>query len=107
MTPFPDHTFSETVKQELANGRFLSYESISIALSYQTDLNLFPPVVTDSMPEQTETSLLDDLDTRQEAVLVQLDELNEQVKRLLKQHTIGLRVVDDQPDDQDPTPAAA
>ena len=59
------------------------------------------------MPEHTETSLLDDLDNRQDAVLLQLDELNEQVERLLKQHTIGLRVVDDQSDDQDPTPAAA
>ena len=37
----------------------------------------------------------------------QLDELNEQVERLLKQHTIGLRVVGDQQDDQDPRPAAA
>ena len=55
------------------------------------------------MPEQTETSLLDDLDSRQDAVLLQLDELIEQVERLLKQHTIGLRVVDE----QDPTPAAA
>jgi hypothetical protein len=59
------------------------------------------------MPEQTETSLLDDLDSRQDAVLLQLDELNEQVERLLKQHTIGLRVVDEQEGDQDPTPAAA
>ena len=66
-----------------------------------------PPVITDPMPEQTETSLLDDLDSRQDAVLLQLDELNEQVERLLKQHTIGLRVVDEQEGDQDPTPAAA
>ena len=59
------------------------------------------------MPDQSAHSLLDDLDTRQDAVLVQLDELNERVERLLKQHTIGLRVVDDHQDDQDPTPVAA
>ena len=59
------------------------------------------------MPDQSAPSLLDDLDTRQDAVLVQLDELNERVERLLKQHTIGLRVVDDHQDDQDPTPVAA
>ena len=59
------------------------------------------------MPEKNETSLLDDLDARQNAVLLQLDELNEKVERLLKQHTIGLRVVDEPPEDQAPTPAAA
>ena len=59
------------------------------------------------MPEQSAPSLLDDLDTRQDTVLLQLDELNERVERLLKQHTIGLRVVDDQEGEQDPTPAAA
>ncbi len=83
------------------------YENSTTALSYQADLHLSPPVITDPMPEQTETSLLDDLDSRQDAVLLQLDELNEQVERLLKQHTIGLRVVDEQESDQDPTPAAA
>ena len=59
------------------------------------------------MPDQSSPSLLDDLDTRQDAILLQLDELNERVERLLKQHTIGLRVVDDQQGDQDPTPVAA
>ena len=46
------------------------------------------------MTEQSTTSLLDDLDARQNAVLLQLDELNERVESLLRQHTIGLRVVD-------------
>ena len=66
-----------------------------------------PPVVTNAMPDQSSPSLLEDLDSRQDAILLQLDELNERVERLLKQHTIGLRVVDDQQDDQDPTPVAA
>jgi hypothetical protein len=55
------------------------------------------------MPDQSAHSLLDDLDTRQDAILLQLDELDERVERLLKQHTIGLHVVDE----KDPRPAAA
>ena len=107
MTRFPDHTFDESVKHELANGRFVSYQDSPVALSYPAPLQVSPLTATDPMPEQTETTLLDDRDARQNAVLLQLDELNEKVERLLKQHTIGLRVVDDQPEDQDPTPAAA
>ena len=56
------------------------------------------------MPDPTDTTLLDELDTRQDAVLLQLTELNDQVERLLKQHTIGLRVVEP---DQEDSPAAA
>lgn len=107
LTPFPDHTFDESVKHELRNGRFVSYKDSPPVLSYLTALQVSPLTATDPMPEQPETTLLDDLDARQNAVLLQLDELNEKVERLLKQHTIGLRVVDDQPEDQDPTPAAA
>ena len=81
--------------------------AVQTVLSCKTDSHPSPPVVTGPMPEQSAPSLLDDLDTRQDTVLLQLDELNERVERLLKQHTIGLRVVDDQEGEQDPTPAAA
>ncbi len=56
------------------------------------------------MSHPTDTTLLDELDARQDAVLLQLTELNDRVEKLLKQHTIGLRVVDEEPDD---APAAA
>ena len=46
------------------------------------------------MTEQSTKSLLDDLDTRQDAALLQLDELNERLERLLKQHSVGLRVIE-------------
>ena len=56
------------------------------------------------MPDTTDATLLDELDTRQDAVLLQLNDLNDRVERLLKQHTIGLRVVEP---GQEQSPAAA
>ena len=61
-------------------------------------------MAANSMPEHTDATLLDELDTRQDAVLLQLNELNDRVERLLKQHTIGLRVVEP---GQETSPAAA
>jgi hypothetical protein len=74
----------------------------------QVRLILFPAhwlcTAANSMPDPTDTTLLDDLDTRQDAVLLQLTELNDRVERLLQQHTIGLRVVEP---GQEDSPAAA
>ncbi|MFP6621727.1 MAG: hypothetical protein VB877_20450 [Pirellulaceae bacterium] len=56
------------------------------------------------MPDHTDATLLDELDTRQNAVLLQLNQLNDRVERLLKQHTIGLRVVEP---GQEDSPVAA
>ena len=81
--------------------------AVHAVLARQMDSPLAPPAITGPMTEQSAPSLLDDLDSRQDAVLLQLDELNERVEQLLKQHTIGLRVVDEQEGEQDPTPAAA
>lgn len=61
-------------------------------------------MAANSMPDTTDATLLDELDTRQDAVLLQLNDLNDRVERLLKQHTIGLRVVEP---GQEHSPAAA
>ena len=61
-------------------------------------------MAANSMPDPTDATLLDELDTRQDAVLLQLNELNDRVERLLKQHTIGMRVVEA---GQENPPAAA
>ncbi|MDE0736134.1 MAG: hypothetical protein OSB47_09945 [Pirellulaceae bacterium] len=61
-------------------------------------------MAANSMTDTTDATLLDELDTRQDAVLLQLNDLNDRVERLLKQHTIGLRVVEP---GQEQSPAAA
>lgn len=61
-------------------------------------------MAANSMPDHTDATLLDELDTRQDAVLLQLNQLNDRVERLLKQHTIGLRVVEP---GQEDSPVAA